>query len=137
MNNDIPEEETTVEGGTHLEQLGRRVRAARLRKEMSQTDLGRAIGLSKSSLANIEAGRQDIPATRLVVLANTLDTTVGALCGDDSPATLPRVRVVTTAEVDCEEHGVIWTGEDIDKAHTIRKSHIREHMRGPGDRRWR
>jgi transcriptional regulator with XRE-family HTH domain len=40
--------------------IGDRIRAARTRSKITQTDLGRRIGLTRSSIANIEAGRQRV-----------------------------------------------------------------------------
>lgn len=48
-------------------ELGTRVRQARLENQLSQLELGRAVGLNRSSIANIEAARQR-PLAHMVVL---------------------------------------------------------------------
>ncbi|GHF74120.1 transcriptional regulator with XRE-family HTH domain [Amycolatopsis bartoniae] len=53
-------------------EVGIRVRNARKQAEWSQTGLGDAIGLTRSSVANIEAGRQHAPAHVIVLIAQTL-----------------------------------------------------------------
>ena len=40
--------------------IGDRIRAARTQAKITQTDLGLRIGLTRSSIANIEAGRQRV-----------------------------------------------------------------------------
>lgn len=42
------------------EAIGDRIKAARTLAKITQTDLGRQIGLTRSSIANIEAGRQRV-----------------------------------------------------------------------------
>jgi transcriptional regulator with XRE-family HTH domain len=53
--------------------IGARIRAARTKAGMSQAQLSGKIGMSRSSVANLEAGRQGIPAERLVTLGTVLD----------------------------------------------------------------
>ena len=52
--------------------LGILVRQHRKRLDMNQQTLGRAIGLSRASVANIETGRQHIPLHHLYRLAAAL-----------------------------------------------------------------
>lgn len=49
--------------------VGAKVAEARMMRGMSQSDLGDAVGLSRASVANIEAGRQRMLAHTLVELA--------------------------------------------------------------------
>lgn len=60
---------------------GERFRAARLNAEMTQTELGDALGLSRSSVANIEAGRQGVYAEDVVRAAVVLGVDPGWLLG--------------------------------------------------------
>lgn len=66
------------------EELGRLVRQHRERLGMSQEVLAQAIELSRTSVANIETGRQRIPLHHLYRLARALKVEAGAL--------LPRAR---------------------------------------------
>lgn len=96
--------------------LGQRVRALRRGCGWTQAQLGDAIGLSRTSVTNIEAGRQgDIPVTVLARLAAALGVRVGDLL-DGAPARLPWLelaRRVTEAE---REHrrdaAVAWQDHD-------------------------
>jgi transcriptional regulator with XRE-family HTH domain len=71
-----------------LARLGERVRLARQNADLLQGELGRRVGLSRSSVANIEAGRQDTTVTVLARIAEALGRTVGQLV-DESPAMQP------------------------------------------------
>ncbi|MGW3608965.1 helix-turn-helix domain-containing protein [Micromonospora sp. NPDC005163] len=70
-----------------LTQLGQNVRALREAAGLRQADLADLVGVSRASIANIEAGRQDTTVTVLLTLADALDTTAGTLLGED-PAPL-------------------------------------------------
>lgn len=59
--------------------VGKQVRAARENQDLSQATLARRIGFTRSSVANLEAGRQRIALHLFVLIAK-------ALCVD--PATL-------------------------------------------------
>ena len=54
------------------ERLGELIRAAREDAGISQAELGRRVGLSRPSVANLEAGRQDITAARLAMIARVI-----------------------------------------------------------------
>ena len=54
-------------------ELGVRVRRERQKVKMTQASLGVDIGLTRSSIANLEAGRQRVPAHVLAAIAASLD----------------------------------------------------------------
>jgi len=60
-------------------EIGIRIRSARKQGGWSQDDLGAAVGLTRSSIANIEAGRQRAPAHIVVLIAHTLGVPVETL----------------------------------------------------------
>lgn len=70
---------TDYDSGVVLETLGSRIARARLRCGLSQEQLGMRVGLSRPSIANLEAGRQDITVTRLSAVARYLRVSVGEL----------------------------------------------------------
>ncbi|MGA5040035.1 helix-turn-helix domain-containing protein [Streptomyces capoamus] len=53
-------------------EIGRRVRAARVRAKLTQELLARKAGLTRGSITNIESGAQAPPPYRLVRLASAL-----------------------------------------------------------------
>lgn len=55
-----------------LTTLGSAVRDGRLEMGWTQTELGMKLDLSRSSVANIEAGRQDVPSSTAAYLATLL-----------------------------------------------------------------
>lgn len=54
--------------------VGRRVRDARSAVRMTQAQLAGRVGVTRSSIANLEAGRQRIPLHLLLWIAEALDT---------------------------------------------------------------
>ncbi|HZD70561.1 MAG TPA: helix-turn-helix transcriptional regulator [Actinomycetes bacterium] len=53
-------------------EFGRRVRLARRRGHLSQEELGRLTGMNRTSITNIEAGRQRVPLHILITFATAL-----------------------------------------------------------------
>ena len=62
--------------------FGRRVRAAR-EPLMSQDLLARALGLGRTSVTNIEAGRQHVSLATAAAIARLLDVALDALIGTE------------------------------------------------------
>lgn len=56
----------------YYRELGQRIQRARLHQKLTQENLGTLIGLSRTSIVNIERGRQKILAHTLVRLAHAL-----------------------------------------------------------------
>lgn len=67
--------------------IGKRVREARTRKQMTQEELAAAIGISTSYTSAIETGTSKVALPTLIHIAKTLDTTVDTLLYDVTPAT--------------------------------------------------
>jgi len=63
----------TLEAQALLRRLGERLRAAREREGLSLAELARRAGLARRTVTEIEAGRANPTATRLVDLARALD----------------------------------------------------------------
>ena len=59
--------------------LGAKVRRARNRRGWTQLELARAVGLSKHSITNVEAGRQRPPVHMALLIAMALDVPVDEL----------------------------------------------------------
>lgn len=61
------------------ESIGDRIRAARARSRMTQVELAQRVGLTRSSIANIEAGRQRAMIHALLRIADVLGVVLGEL----------------------------------------------------------
>lgn len=59
--------------------VGRRVRTARTGADLTQDELAEAVDLSRSSIANLEAGRQRIPLHLFAVIAEKLAVPISDL----------------------------------------------------------
>jgi transcriptional regulator with XRE-family HTH domain len=59
--------------------IGDQIKAARTKNKVTQTDLGKRIGLTRSSIANIEAGRQRVMLHWLFQIAQELNIPPHAL----------------------------------------------------------
>ena len=67
--------------------IGSRIRARRLELGLSQRELADRLGYgSRSAVANIESGRSELLASRLVSVARALDTSVESLLTDLAPS---------------------------------------------------
>jgi transcriptional regulator with XRE-family HTH domain len=55
------------------EEVGRRLRRARTNAGLTQLQVAERVGLSRASIANIEAGRQQFPLHVLILLADALN----------------------------------------------------------------
>ena len=65
---------------TEVQQLlGVRIRERRRQLGLTQAALATGSGLSRPSIANLEAGRQNLGLRQLLSLANALDVEVAAL----------------------------------------------------------
>jgi transcriptional regulator with XRE-family HTH domain len=64
--------------------LGRNIAAARMACHVNQEDLAHVARLTRSSIANIEAGRQHPPLHVLVAIAGALQVDIGAFLSGDA-----------------------------------------------------
>jgi DNA-binding XRE family transcriptional regulator len=64
-------------------EFGQRVRARRGKSHLTQDMLAHQIGLSRTSVTNIESGRQAVLLHQVYDIARALDTTIQALLPDD------------------------------------------------------
>lgn len=62
-----------------LMELGDRVRARRMALGLTQRQLADRACYSRSSVANLEQGRQDMPITQLALIAHLLGLDLGVL----------------------------------------------------------
>lgn len=60
-------------------EIGQRIRIARENKNLTQEDLGKLVNLTRTSITNIEGGKQKIPIDSLYNFAEVLNTNVYSL----------------------------------------------------------
>lgn len=65
--------------GMFYEALGTKIRQARIERNFSQGEMARVVGLSRTSITNIERGRQPVQAHVLVQIAETLNVNLSTL----------------------------------------------------------
>lgn len=68
-----------------LDAFGRRLRAFRKLKQMTQADLARALGVSLATIGGIERGTRQPTAHLVRAIASALSVDVEELCGRDWP----------------------------------------------------
>lgn len=61
--------------------IGDRLKLVRDRVGQTQEKFAKAIGISRTSLTNIEAGRQDVPLPRLVIINKLYGVSIDWLLG--------------------------------------------------------
>lgn len=77
------------------EQVGKRVHAARARLGISQETLAKLVFLTRTSITNIERGRQRILLHTLMELASALRVPVTSLLPDPAPPVGPeRAKII-------------------------------------------
>jgi transcriptional regulator with XRE-family HTH domain len=75
------------------EEFGQRVRSARLGLGLNQEELGHRVGLERSSISNVEKGRQRVQLHMLLEFATALDVPPIQLLPDITAASDPLQRV--------------------------------------------
>ncbi len=75
------------------EEFGQRVRTARLALGLNQEELGHQVGLERSSISNVEKGRQRVQLHMLLEFATALDVPATQLLPDNTVASDPLGRV--------------------------------------------
>jgi transcriptional regulator with XRE-family HTH domain len=103
-----------------LTRLGERVRALRRLNNLTQEQLAERVGLSRTSITNVEAGRQgDIGVMNLIALADALHTSLADLTGTapttvDRSAWLDLARQITASERTYQQLAdECWTTHDV------------------------
>ncbi len=69
-----------------LSRVGYRIKLVRLRKNMTQTELAEAIGISKAHISNIENGKTIVTMENLFLIKKALDCKFVDLLEDEKKA---------------------------------------------------
>lgn len=87
--------------------IGKRIKIARIRADMTQEKLSELVGVSTSHMSNIETGTTRVSLTLIVNLANALSVTADDLLCDN----VQKARVQFEADIaeilnDCDEYEI-------------------------------
>lgn len=110
--------------------FGQRVGLIRDQRGLTQAEVAKRIGLARTSVANIEADRQEPGLAKLRELAAALDTTVGALLGEVPIPEPPEVTIVVCHHVVCADCGTVADDVTAEDARGFRQRHVEAHLRG-------
>ena len=77
-----------------IKQMGSRIRDARLDRDLNQTDLGRRVKVSQSSVGYWETGKRGVPLDKIPALCAALRITPGYLFGAE-PIDAPQRMAAT------------------------------------------
>ena len=78
-------------------ELVTRLKALRASAGMTQHELAEAVGLTRTSIANIEAGRQGLTVESLAAVAKGLGVTVASLLGEGAAEGVSTALLATLA----------------------------------------
>lgn len=107
--------------------IGDRIRRARTRADLTQAELAEVAHLNRSSIANVEVGKQNLPVDKLMAIAAHLGTSVAALIGEVPLDLPPRVRITADGwVVRCEECGQLGLVLTRTGAEAMRDTHLRK-----------
>ena len=87
--------------------IGKRIKIARIKADMTQERLAEVVGLSPTHLSNIETGTTRVSLNAIVSLANALSVTVDDLLCDSVIQSKPQFEQdIATILEDCDEYEI-------------------------------
>ena len=87
--------------------IGKRIKVARIRMEITQKQLADRVSVSPTHLSNIETGSTRVSLTTIVKIANALNVTVDDLLCDNLVKARPQFeRDMQSLLDDCNDHEV-------------------------------
>lgn len=92
------------------ERIGRLIEARRNQEGLSQTDLGRLVGVGQSSIAAYETGERSIQMGRLADIARVLRVPVAALLPSEEQTIDARGLASLLNELDADDRGMLIQG---------------------------
>lgn len=87
--------------------IGKRIKIARIRAELTQEKLAESVSVSPSHMSNIETGTTRVSLTTIVAIANALSVTVDDLLCDSVKKTRVQFeKDIAQALEDCNEYEI-------------------------------
>lgn len=109
--------------------IGKRIKIARIKAELTQECLAETIGLSPTHLSNIETGTTRVSLTAIVNIANALAVSVDDLICDSVIKARPQFeRDIDQLFSDCDDYEIRIIAELVTalKAALRRDAHLRD-----------
>lgn len=72
--------------------LGKRIKVARVARRLTQEQLARSLQLTRTSITNIEAGKQPVAAHHLAALCRSLGVSADALLSSSDITPMPQLE---------------------------------------------
>ena len=92
------------------QEFGRRLRSARKAAQLTQEALAERVSMSRTSITNIEKGRQHIPLHTFFKLATAVGIPPGRLLPEKQIEPQPRIRKLLE-EAGLEKEGLAWAAQ--------------------------
>ncbi len=87
--------------------IGKRIKIARIKADLTQEQLAERVGISPTHLSNIETGTTRVSLTTIVGLVNALNVTVDdVLCDNVIHAKIQFERDISQLLEDCDEYEI-------------------------------
>lgn len=117
--------------------IGKRIKIARIKAELTQERLAEIVGVSPSHMSNIETGTTRVSLTAIVTIANALSVTVDdLLCDSIIKARAPLEKDIAEILKDCDEYEIRMIADmaqalkdTLRKDEYLRKYEIANHVR--------
>ena len=117
--------------------IGKRIKIARIKAELTQERLAEIVGVSPSHMSNIETGTTRVSLTAIVTIANALSVTVDdLLCDSIIKARAPLEKDIAEILEDCDEYEIRMIADmaqalkdTLRKDEYLRKYEIANHVR--------
>ena len=80
----------TGSASTSAADLGRRIAQARQEADLTQAELGHAVGLDRTAIAKVETGVRKVSAAELLAIASVLDRPIDSFVFEPPPSVVSR-----------------------------------------------
>jgi transcriptional regulator with XRE-family HTH domain len=81
----MPSEGESTKGPTFSDHIAAAIRAERARRRLTQAELAKQAGLSRTALADVEAGKRQVTANHLPAICRALGVPLSTLIREANP----------------------------------------------------
>lgn len=79
--------------------IGKNIRVARTKQKVTQKELAKAVGLTRTSVVHIESGRQRIDIEKIIIASNFLGVSIDYLLSLDTQTMKSKSQKITIGEL--------------------------------------